>query len=152
MWLKLPWQSWYVINLQISSFFRGWNTSEDLFDLWIIWFDVNTAKCHKWRFLIVFTNQRSQTFLKSTLAKSRLKRIISSQDLFFWMVKNYDYSLFEFNNNDFFSFFLWMIRKNCDLNDCWKNNEKWKWSSSWIRIARWLLLVLNIRPNTGTSM
>ena len=34
------------------------------------------------------TYRRQVSFQKPTLAKSRLKRIISSQDLFFWMVRN----------------------------------------------------------------
>jgi len=54
--------------------------------------------------------------------------------------------------------FLWVIRKNGDLNDCWKDNEKWKWPRSWIWIARWLFGVSNgmwhvpyVRLETGRS-
>ena len=34
--------------------------------------------------------------------------------------------------------FLWVITKNCDLNNCWKNDKKWKRSSSRVWIAWWL--------------
>ena len=34
--------------------------------------------------------------------------------------------------------FLWVITKYCDLNDCWKNDKKWKWSGSRVWIAWWL--------------
>ena len=55
--------------------------------------------------------------------------------------KSPDFILFLRMKHQKFWHFLWVITKNCDLNNCWKNDKKWKWSGSRVWIARWLFVV-----------